>query len=137
MNETGDHHAYTICHYGIFPNSVFNNNPTDIQLFQPIPMSVDHTKFICWELFYKPDEPDDPDYDEYNVRAAQHWDVLKGRRGRGPVRLRRARRHPTLDGLPAEHLQLPRVQADDVPPHHGRMLRGDNPLDEFKDKRPR
>ena len=38
-----DHHQAAICHYVVFPNSVFNNNPPDIQLFQPIPLAVDCT----------------------------------------------------------------------------------------------
>ena len=76
--DTLDHHRYSICHYVVFPNSVFNNNPTDIQLFQPIPLSVDRTRFICWELIYGPDGEDDPEYPAYKARALAHWEALKG-----------------------------------------------------------
>ena len=137
LHETGDHHAHTICHYGIFPNSVFNNNPTDIQLFQPIPMSVDRTKFICWELFYKPEGPDDPDYDEYNIRAVQHWDVLKGVVAEDlfvfgeldATRHSMAYRQNIFSNRECKPTMYHRTMDG--------MLRGDNPLDEFKTKRPR
>ena len=72
-----DHHQAAICHYVVFPNSVFNNNPTDIQLFQPIPLAVDRTRFICWELMYA-EQPGDPDYAAYHEKAKAHWAELKG-----------------------------------------------------------
>ncbi len=75
--ETGDHHRNAICHYVIFPNSVFNNNPDQIQLFQPIPLAADRTRFICWELVYGPDGDDDPDYERYLSNAKQHWSALR------------------------------------------------------------
>lgn len=77
LDETGDHHHSTICHYVVFPNSVFNNNPDQIQLFQPIPLAVDRTRFICWELIYAPDGDDDPEYERYLDGAMAHWAVLK------------------------------------------------------------
>ncbi len=46
LAETGDHHANTICHYVIFPTSVFNNNPDQIQLFQAVPLGPERTRFI-------------------------------------------------------------------------------------------
>lgn len=71
-----DHHKYAICHYVVFPNTVFNANPEHIQVFNPIPIDVDRTKFLCWELIY-PGDRDDPEYDEYWQRMAAHWEHLK------------------------------------------------------------
>ena len=118
-DETGDHHRYTICHYVVFPNTVFNNNPDQIQLFQPIPLAVDRTRFICWELVYDAEGDDDPEYERTSSERDGPLDRPQGRRRRGPLRVRPARPHPALDGLPAQHLQQPRVQADGVPPHDG------------------
>jgi phenylpropionate dioxygenase-like ring-hydroxylating dioxygenase large terminal subunit len=78
LAETGDHHQYAICHYVVFPNTVFNNNPDQIQVFQPIPLAADRTRFICWELVYGPEGDDDPDYPAYLEAAKVRWDELKG-----------------------------------------------------------
>jgi len=78
LAATGDHHRYSICHYVVFPNTVFNNNPDQIQVFQPIPLSVDVTRFICWELIYGPDGDDDPTYPAYLDAAKARWAELKG-----------------------------------------------------------
>lgn len=71
-----DHHRYAICHYVVFPNTVFNCNPEHIQVFNPIPIEVDRTRFICWQLVY-PDTGDDPDYADYQARMNEHWTTLK------------------------------------------------------------
>jgi phenylpropionate dioxygenase-like ring-hydroxylating dioxygenase large terminal subunit len=71
-----DHHKWAICHYVVFPNTVFNCNPEHIQVFNPIPVDVDRTKFLCWEIVYPGDE-DDPEYIEYRQRMRAHWDHLK------------------------------------------------------------
>jgi phenylpropionate dioxygenase-like ring-hydroxylating dioxygenase large terminal subunit len=76
LDETLDHHRFTICHYVVFPNTVFNN-PRHIQVFQPIPLAVDRTRFICWELVY-PDDGTDPDYPAYWDATMAHWETLKG-----------------------------------------------------------
>jgi phenylpropionate dioxygenase-like ring-hydroxylating dioxygenase large terminal subunit len=76
LNDTGDHHRCTICHYVVFPNTVFNCNPDQIQVFNPVPMGVDRTKFICWELMYDGDA-DDPEYQAYRAGADRHWEALK------------------------------------------------------------
>ena len=60
----------------MFPNTVFNCNPEHIQVFNPIPIDVDRTRFICWELIYPGDESD-PEYDEYWRRTLRHWEDLK------------------------------------------------------------
>lgn len=78
LDETGDHHGNAICHYVIFPNTVFNNNPDQIQLFQPIPLAVDRTRFICWELIYGPSGVDDTEYDRYLENTKKHWSNLQG-----------------------------------------------------------
>jgi phenylpropionate dioxygenase-like ring-hydroxylating dioxygenase large terminal subunit len=71
-----DHHQHAICHYLVFPNTVFNCNPGHIQLFQPIPVSVDRTRFLCWEIVY-PGDADDPAYQRYWSRTMAHWEGLK------------------------------------------------------------
>ena len=76
LAEDWDHHKYAICHYVVFPNTVFNCNPEHVQVFQPIPIDVDRTRFLCWELIY-PGDPDDPEYGEYRTRMQSHWDRLK------------------------------------------------------------
>ena len=78
LDENGDHHQNTICHYVVFPNSVFNNNPDQIQLFNPIPLSVDRTRFICWELIYGPAEGEDPEsYAAYHAATMGRWADLQ------------------------------------------------------------
>ena len=76
LAEDWDHHRYAICHYVVFPNTVFNCNPEHVQVFQPIPIDVDRTRFLCWELVYPGDE-DDPEYVEYRERMLRHWEHLK------------------------------------------------------------
>lgn len=71
-----DHHRYAICHYVVFPNTVFNCNPGHIQVFQPIPVAVDRTKFLCWEIVYAGDH-DDPEYSKYWRNTMAHWAGLK------------------------------------------------------------
>ena len=71
-----DHHRYAICHYVVFPNTVFNCNPEHVQVFNPIPIDVDRTRFLCWELIY-PGDLDDPEYAAYHQRTMAHWAGLK------------------------------------------------------------
>lgn len=71
-----DHHQFAICHYLVFPNTVFNCNPEHIQVFQPIPIGVDRTRFLCWEIVYRGDQ-DDPDYARYLARTLAQWEGLK------------------------------------------------------------
>jgi phenylpropionate dioxygenase-like ring-hydroxylating dioxygenase large terminal subunit len=76
LAETWDHHKYAICHYVVFPNTVFNCNPPHIQVFNPIPIDVDRTRFLCWELIY-PGDPADPEYASYLKKTMTQWDHLK------------------------------------------------------------
>ncbi len=76
LAEDPDHHRYAICHYVVFPNTVFNCNPEHIQVFNPIPIDVDRTRFLCWELIYAGNEAD-PTYAEYHERTMRHWAGLK------------------------------------------------------------
>ena len=71
-----DHHRFAICHYVVFPNTVFNCNPEHVQVFNPIPVDVDRTRFLCWELIYDGDH-DDPEYADYYGRTMAHWERLK------------------------------------------------------------
>jgi phenylpropionate dioxygenase-like ring-hydroxylating dioxygenase large terminal subunit len=77
LAENWDHHRYAICHYVVFPNTVFNCNPEHIQVFNPIPIDVDRTKFLCWQLIYPGDEQD-PEYAAYLKSMGAHWERLKG-----------------------------------------------------------
>jgi phenylpropionate dioxygenase-like ring-hydroxylating dioxygenase large terminal subunit len=77
LQQDWDHQRFAICHYLVFPNTVFNCNPEHIQVFNPIPIEVDRTRFLCWELYYPGDESD-PEYAAYRQRQAAHWETLKG-----------------------------------------------------------
>lgn len=71
LRETGDHPATVTCHYVVFPTAVFNNLPTHLQLFHPVPTGPHTTRFECWELQYA-------DGDErYRKQVARHWEMLK------------------------------------------------------------
>jgi phenylpropionate dioxygenase-like ring-hydroxylating dioxygenase large terminal subunit len=76
LAEEWDHHKWAICHYVVFPNTVFNCNPEHIQVFNPIPIDVDRTRFLCWQLIYPGDEGD-PEYAAYRANMQRHWDRLK------------------------------------------------------------
>jgi phenylpropionate dioxygenase-like ring-hydroxylating dioxygenase large terminal subunit len=77
LEEEWDHHRFAICHYVVFPNTVFNCNPEHIQVFNPIPVDVDRTRFLCWQLIY-PGDRNDPEYAAYYDRMLKHWETLKG-----------------------------------------------------------
>jgi hypothetical protein len=76
LEQGWDHHQNAICHYVVFPNTVFNCNPTHVQVFNPIPIDVDRTRFLCWELIY-PGDRNDPEYEAYYQDTMVHWDHLK------------------------------------------------------------
>ena len=76
LHATWDHHVNAICHYVVFPNTVFNCNPGHLQVFDPIPIDVDRTKFLCWQLVY-PGDHDDPEYQLYWKSTMAHWEALK------------------------------------------------------------
>jgi phenylpropionate dioxygenase-like ring-hydroxylating dioxygenase large terminal subunit len=60
----------------VFPNTVFNCNPEHIQVFQPIPIDVDRTRFLCWEILY-PGDRSDPEYEQYFQHTMRHWAGLQ------------------------------------------------------------
>jgi phenylpropionate dioxygenase-like ring-hydroxylating dioxygenase large terminal subunit len=76
LAEEWDHQRFAICHYVVFPNTVFNCNPEHVQVFNPIPIDVDRTRFLCWELVYPGDDAD-PEYTAYKARMLEHWEHLK------------------------------------------------------------
>ncbi len=76
LAQDWDHHQHAICHYVVFPNTVFNCNPNHVQVFNPIPIDVDRTRFLCWELIY-PGDRNDPVYEAYFQDTMVHWDRLK------------------------------------------------------------
>ena len=45
-------------------------------MFNPIPIDVDRTRFLCWEIVY-PGDDNDPEYVAYRQRMQDHWDHLK------------------------------------------------------------
>ena len=71
LKENPDHQSVAICHYTIFPSGVFNNNPEHLQLFRPVPLAHNKTRFECWELWYKSDD------EAYLDRTERHWEHLK------------------------------------------------------------
>lgn len=76
LAKDADHHKWAISHYVVFPNTVFNCNPWHVQVFNPIPIDVDRTRFLCWELVY-PSDPSDPDHEAYQAAMRTHWERLK------------------------------------------------------------
>jgi phenylpropionate dioxygenase-like ring-hydroxylating dioxygenase large terminal subunit len=76
LADEWDHHQYAICHYVVFPNTVFNCNPEHVQVFNPIPVGVDRTRFLCWQLIY-PGDRTDAGYAEYFDKTMDHWERLK------------------------------------------------------------
>ena len=113
-----DHHRMAICHYVVFPNTVFNCNPEHVQVFNPIPIDVDRTRFLCWELIY-PGDQDDP---EYAVVPRSDDEALGGpqaRRRRRHRDLRPARTDQAVERLHAAHPQRARVQDRPLPREHG------------------
>ena len=71
LRENRDHQGTAICHYTVFPTAVFNCNPTHIQLFRAVPLSVDRSRFECWELQYA-------DTDQgYQDSVNEHWGRLQ------------------------------------------------------------
>jgi phenylpropionate dioxygenase-like ring-hydroxylating dioxygenase large terminal subunit len=75
LRDTGDHFDAAICHYVVFPNSVFNNGPLDIQLFHPVPLSATRTRFECWNLVYDHERGEADD--EYDALVDRHWSGLR------------------------------------------------------------
>jgi histidinol dehydrogenase len=55
---------------------VFNCNPEHIQVFNPVPVGVDRTRFRCWEIVYRGDMAD-PEYAQYHARTLRLWDGLQ------------------------------------------------------------
>jgi choline monooxygenase len=72
LRETLDHQSLAICHYTVFPTAVFNCNPNHIQLFRAVPLTVDSSRFECWELQYADGD------DEYFEKVNAHWGRLQG-----------------------------------------------------------
>ncbi|MFT6764511.1 MAG: phenylpropionate dioxygenase-like ring-hydroxylating dioxygenase large terminal subunit [Candidatus Aldehydirespiratoraceae bacterium] len=76
LAEDPDHHQHAICHYVVFPNTVFNCNPEHIQVFNPIPIDVDRTRFLCWQIIYRGDLTD-PEYAAYHAETMTFWERLQ------------------------------------------------------------
>jgi phenylpropionate dioxygenase-like ring-hydroxylating dioxygenase large terminal subunit len=78
LEETQDHHQHAICHYVVFPTTIFNANPDQMQVFNPIPLGPEQTKLITWQLIYPAsDDESDTDYAVYRDNAVKRWDHLK------------------------------------------------------------
>ena len=117
LTEDPDHHRYAICHYVVFPNTVFNCNPEHVQVFNPIPIDVDRTRFLCWQLIY-PGDLDDPEYADYYARTMRHWEVLKGVVAEDIEIYDQLARTKRSSGYTQAHPERPRVQARPLPREH-------------------
>ena len=127
LAEEWDHQRYAICHYVVFPNTVFNCNPEHVQVFNPIPIDVDRTRFLCWELVYPGDE-DDPEYTEYRERMLRHWEHLKVVVGEDIDIYQQLARTKRSSAYTAEHPLVARVQDRALPREDG----GDDPRRRFR-----
>ena len=105
-----DHQGLAICHYTIFPTSVFNNNPAHLQLFRAVPIAVDRTRFETWELWYADGD------DEYLEKTGAHWERLKGVVAEDVGDLPGVGGRPPVHRVHAERLQQPRMQDHSFPP---------------------
>ena len=56
--ETEDHIRTATCHYLVFPNSIFNCNPTHIQFFMPVPIDAHTSKYRAWNLILPGGDPE-------------------------------------------------------------------------------
>ncbi len=78
LEATQDHHRYAICHYVVFPTTIFNANPDQMQVFNPIPLGPTKTRLITWELIYPRGVQDsDAQYAEYEQAMVKRWAHLK------------------------------------------------------------
>lgn len=118
LEATWDHHRFAICHYVVFPNTVFNCNPGHVQLFTPIPIDVDRTRFKCWELIH-PGDRTDPDYAAYYDHTMAHWATLKGVVGEDIAIYEQLQRTKRSSGYTEHILSSARVQDRDVPRDDG------------------
>ena len=118
LAEDWDHQRYAICHYVVFPNTVFNCNPEHVQVFQPIPIDVDRTRFLCWELVY-PGDDDDPEYVEYRERMLRHWEHLKVVVGEDIDIYQQLARTKRSSAYTPEHPLVARVQDRALPREDG------------------
>lgn len=48
--DTQDHIRHAISHYLVFPNTIFNCNPTHIQMFMPVPVDAVNSVYTAWFL---------------------------------------------------------------------------------------
>ena len=103
LAEDWDHQKYAICHYVVFPNTVFNCNPEHIQVFNPIPIDVDRTKFLCWELVLPRRRGPTPSTPSTSERMLRHWERLKVVVGEDISIYDAARPHQALERLPEAH----------------------------------
>ena len=114
LAEDWDHQRYAICHYVVFPNTVFNCNPEHIQVFNPIPIDVDRTRFLCYELVYPGDEAD-PEYADYRRPDARPLGAPEGRRRRGHRHLLPAGADEAVEPVHAQPAVVARVQDRPLP----------------------
>ncbi len=113
-----DHHKWAISHYVVFPNTVFNCNPEHIQVFNPIPIDVDRTRFLCWEIVY-PGDDNDPEYVDYRQRMQDHWDHLKVVVGEDIEIYQQLERTKRSSAYREHILNRARVQDRPLPRDHG------------------
>ena len=61
----------------MFPNTVFNCNPEHIQVFNPIPIDVDRTRFLCWRARLPRRRRPIPSTRPTRSGCSTHWEHLK------------------------------------------------------------
>lgn len=67
-----DHRQQNICHYLVFPNTIFSCFPTHLQMWTAWPVSVDETVITAYQLAGPP--PDGVSDEKWARRNARDWD---------------------------------------------------------------
>ncbi len=71
LYEHEDHIKSSISHYLVFPNSIFNCNPTHIQFFMPTPIDAHTSKYTAWNLILPGGD------DEFIADMDMRWSYFK------------------------------------------------------------
>ena len=124
LAQDWDHHEFAICHYVVFPNTVFNCNPEHIQVFNPIPIDVDRTRFLCWEIDL-PGRRQRPRVRRLPPADAGPLGAPEGRRRRGHRDLPAAGTHEALERLSRDILNARECKIAHYHETMAQMIQGD------------
>ena len=97
LYEHEDHIRSSISHYLVFPNSIFNCNPTHIQFFMPIPIDAHTSKYTAWNLILPGGD------DEFIADMDMRWNYFKMVAEEDLYAAQQVGRHPAVDGLHPQH----------------------------------